>query len=245
MKIMSMHFKQKDDIWRRLKNVFEYSVKKNIDLNNVDLDIIEVDRPKPFKLKKRAGHKWGQWAANNFEKITQWNNYIQNTDENVLLLDGDIILLDSPLDVFERDFDIAYTYSKKNKAPLNTGVIFVKSNKKAKKFFQLWYNNTLKMVKNENFYKEWLNKMKGLTQPAFYCSLQEMKRKLKIIELPGNVYNATDPYWNNLKDTKILHIKGRLQKMVTDKKELNIEWKEAYDVWKRIEKEFIGENNNG
>lgn len=238
MKIVAMFFKEKNDIWQKLYDVFVYSVKKNVP--NFTLEIIEVDKPVLIDdiEKKRSNHKWGQWALNNLEKIVQWNKYIQSANENTILVDGDIIIRKDPSDAFKQNFDIAYTSCKRRKKnKINTGVIFVRPNKNSKLFFQNWYNNTVRMFNDEEFYGEWVKKLSGITQPAFLYTL-ENSDKINTKILPGNIYNTIDPDWDDISKSKIIHIKGQLQKMVTEYKKIKNNWKPPYNYWKKLEKEM-------
>lgn len=246
------NYYNKHDIqnFQKVFQVFCYSLKKT----NPDIPLQILNPPKDFIFNKKHSKKTQYWKNDNILKMLSWNEYVQNSDGNIILLDSDMMILKRLDRVFNLDFDIAYTSEgsikiigpTQSKQHINTGVIFIKNNNLVKKFFNEWTNICLKMYDDSKFWKEWKSKLYGLTQPSFLYVLEHLTElglgDLKLLELPRYIYNA-DPTFVKKNNAKIIHLQNPFWKHLFDK-DIKYIKKYYYNKWIEFYKEVESEHNN-
>lgn len=213
MKAASVYFEnsQHPQYFKEIYRIFKNSCKKNLP---IQLNIVK---------SKNNLNKEIYWKNNNLRKIIGWNYYIQNSKEDCILLDCDIIVLKDITEVFNEDFDIGYTFRDcKCSNSLNTGVMFFRVNERTREFVKEWENVCLKMYYDFKFWYEWKNKYYGLTQPAFGYLLENYKKEINFKVFPCSIYNASIYEYN--KNTKVIHIQDPVWKKL-----LNLEKTEWWE----------------
>ncbi|MCF7866685.1 hypothetical protein K9L67_00950 [Candidatus Woesearchaeota archaeon] len=198
---------------------------------DIDEDTIKILKTK-FKRCHFIKTKF-DFSKNKIERISSktlmWFTAIKLIPkENLCFLDVDTLVLKDISGVFKKDFDVGFTY-KNEHYPLNTGVLFIKRNRKTIKFFNEWKNQTFNIIKNKELFdiansKEW--PYGGSDQMSFY-KLIDYKKDLKTYELKMNKiklcafecseYNVTKSKKINEKQ-KIIHYKGGWQRVLLENK---------------------------
>ena len=222
-KIVSVWFDHSGDQYKRLMDVFAYSIKKN---TNYDLEIINIEPPEV--TRDRA-------LDNNSVKLYAWVDWLKNTDfQNVVFMDCDMLVLKPFNEVFEKEFDVCYTY--REKLPFNGGVVFARNNKYTQDFFSKWAKVNDKMMKNPSFHKPWRSVYAGINQSAFGYLL-ENKPNCHIEAVPCSIYNAVDENWRDIdKDCKVIHYKSELRRAVVGSR--YAPWiQNLVDLWNQYERE--------
>ena len=199
-KIVTAWFDYSEPHYERLMKAFRNSVERN---TSYKVDVIEIEAPKKVK-----GRGWDTNSA----KLYAWVDYLERSeDENIVFMDCDMIVLDSFDEVYDREFDICYTW--RDNLPLNGGVIFVRNNEYTRQFFRDWAETNEKMMKSEHFHKFWHRKYVGINQPSFGYLL-ESDPDCHIESVPCKIYNATEEYWNDIEGCKVIHYKTELRRCV-------------------------------
>jgi len=211
-----------NDFYNILLETYEKSIRKNmtdIVMIKDELIINENEKPKMPSSKLFSGnvipkeyHKTPVYKL----KLQYQKDIIDNINTNIILSDCDMLMLKSVENIFDMDFDIAFT--EREKKFINTGIVFVKKpNKEIKNFFKKWndkvrylYNNPDVLEKNKKKYTN------GLNQCALGLILKEYKdinnKNLKIKYLPSSIYNSCQDTWKNINNnTKFVHIKSALR----------------------------------
>jgi hypothetical protein len=141
----------------------------------------------------------------------------ENIGEDILLLDVDIMIISSPIEVFQNPFDLALTrvINRKNSIyeDANIGVVFCKSNNKTIEMCERWIDTTDKYAQNENLGNP---DQTALTDLALlgYDGLID----LKVTNFSENIYNFERndiKSWTNgiIKyKPKIIHLKNGMWK---------------------------------
>jgi hypothetical protein len=206
MKIIAVQFdypgQNKYDI---LAKVLEYSVKKNCPSANFEL--IKLDAP---IIKRKMKSK--SFASNTL-KMEYWLKALKETDENVIFIDCDTIVLHDLSNVFDDDYDIGYTKRTGSRLPYNGGVVFVKNTPNAIEFIELWNDVNKRMYDDWKFHCPWRNKYAGMNQAAFGYIMEKETFNAKLKQFSCAEMNACTENWPKInKDTKVIHIKGALRR---------------------------------
>lgn len=228
MKIISVQFDWKGtNRYQILSQVFEHSVKKNCP--DVELELIKVQAPdRTHKCRSKS------FCANTL-KLDLWLKALNETDQNVVFMDCDMIILKDISDAFNYDFDIGYTKRTRASMPYNGGVVFVKNTPEAKQFIQLWKNINDRMYKDNAFHNPYREKYAGMNQAAFGYILEKEKFKAKLKQFPCAVWNACDDDWRNMnKETRIVHVKSGLRRSVLLTRNMNTPYNRSIIVWNNL-----------
>lgn len=204
MKIRAVHFDYFDnDNYKRLADVWEYSAKKyNPD---ADVKLITVD------FKKVGNDIKDSWVYND-HKLSIWRDEIIASDDDIVVMDADMIVLGDISAPFKKDFDICYTARTRSRYPLNGGVIFAHPTEGAKKFVKEWYALDKEMLSGHGFHQRYRVKYGGMNQASFGAMIEAHKQKCKLETVTCSEYNLCDEEWKYFDDNvKILHVKGALR----------------------------------
>lgn len=248
MKIYSLNFSD-NQYYKRMFNVLKQSCKRympQISFNEI--------HPIDYSFNNIHDKETQYWKNNNIIKMLSWAacfNDLKNGEE-VVFLDGDIFIKSDFSEVFNQEFDIAYTIDQLGDFPeyieinelhsINTGVMFFRVNERTKKFFSYWKNICIEMYNDPIFLEKWMVKSYGLTQPSFLYSLENIN--IKELRLPRFIYNC--PPIDNFKNMKICHIQepfwkimlyseDELKNMNLPEMELN---QKIVDLWRELENEY-------
>lgn len=163
--------------------------------------LIEHKVPSPSEKNK---------INSNYNKIKYQIEILKNEKEPFVFIDGDTVLLGDISNVFDDDFDIAFTErSETSPIPINVGVVFCRPSYKLEKFFNEWYEAVDFFYKNPDELKPYLNVHKGICQSGL-GKILEKEHDLKIKYLPCSIYNACEDDWKDKipDDCKVIHLKN-------------------------------------
>jgi len=180
--------------------------------------------------------------VSNTVKLNKWVEELNNCDDddNVIFLDCDMLLIGPLFDVFEKDFDIAYTKREEwHKLPLNGGAIYVKVNNKTRLFFNMFKEINNKMYNNPEFHQKWRDKYAGINQAAFGYLLENKDYNARIIDIPCSKWNVCRFKQESVdKDARLIHFKGSLRKALFSKDPVPKDIEFLVKKWKETKKEY-------
>lgn len=210
-----------------LSKVFEHSVKKYCP--DAELELLKV---KPPELKRKARSR--SFASNTL-KLGLWLDILKKTDDNVIFMDCDMIVLKDISEAFNYKFDIGYTVRTRSPIPFNGGVVFVKNTPNAIKFIELWKEINRQMYEDYTFHMPYRTKYAGMNQASFGYLLEKKKYDAKVKKFNCDIWNACDDNWRDIsKDTKVIHIKGGLRRTVLSPRPINSRYERAVIVWQNL-----------
>lgn len=199
---------------------------------------VSVSENTPFDLtvhnikytKVRAPAK----LSTNTAKLRKWVDIVVNSEDPLILLDCDTLVLKDVSHVFDKKFDIAYTHRSNGvRLPLNGGVLFVRPSEKVKDFFRKWMWINDKMIHDKVFHLPWKRKYEGINQASFGRML-ESDHGLNVISVPCAKYNACDVVdWEDITGAHVLHIKSELRSSCFNS---GIRFLEASKLWRSYDK---------
>ena len=114
---------------------------------------------------------------------------MKNTPENdiIVWIDADVIVWDRFDEIVKQNFDIGVTGRKpkdiENDLPINAGVVFIKNNKRAKKFVKKWIDCCESSVSDQLE----LNKLCQISSYDINTNL--LRQDTKIYVFPCDIYN--------------------------------------------------------
>lgn len=197
-------------------NVWKKSLKKSMPGQKYEIVRIE----KPVNIDHKRDTAFAFLAA---------CEYALKSKECLAICDSDLLFLQNISEVEKMDFDIAVTTRSKMK--YNTGVWFFKPTKAARAFLKDWIKFTKRILENFTRNEDFCWKHGGIDQASLYLTIRKNK-KAKVLELPCDVYNATQSEWNTIKmwKVKIIHIKSKLRQAVFNKIEIPPEHKNMHKL---------------
>ena len=112
MRIVTVQFDYPGkDYYNRLLKVFRNSVKVHMP----EANFVQINVPAPVDLRVSK-----QSFASNSHKLRIWIDELQKSDQPTLLADCDMLMTRSLDDVWEKDFDIAYTEREESRLVFDT-----------------------------------------------------------------------------------------------------------------------------
>lgn len=203
--LVQFDYNERRGKYERLLNVCVASIKKNVP----DAEIIIRSEDAPNKINRK------KCFASNTLKLGIWLEEMAKCEigDNIVFSDCDMLYLKSPFDVFEREFDIAYTERPRKTPPVNGGIVFVKNNERSLGLMELWKKINDRMYNDEKFHSKYRTKYAGMNQAAFGWILENpSEHSARMIGVPCEVYNCCNETWHRINDnTRIVHIKGELR----------------------------------
>jgi len=199
---------------------------------------IDIRRTDPGKYSNQHTHS----HTSNTHKLDHWNRFVQeSTDgDRILLMDGDMMILRGLDDIWERDFDLAYT-NKRAKLPFNGVILFLRSSEKTRRFMQAYWDKNMELLAAPQKHAPFRAKYGGMNQAAFGALLPEIETTfgLKLIGLPCTEWNCEQSAWPTFDPsfTRIVHIKSGLRKAVFGRGMADGTMIPIIEVWKRLERE--------
>jgi len=215
-----------------LSRVLEYSIQKNCP--DADLEMLRIPPPKGYPSKRC-------FAANTL-KIQKWVDIMNITNDNIVFLDCDMLVLRDISDIFEDDFDIGLTIRGTGSIPYNGGAVFVRNSQKAKDYMELWNEVNIHLYNNPKEHNYWRNKKgyAGMNQAALGCLMETKKYQANVKKYPCAIWNLCRNHWNKITDeSRILHIKSGLRKAVFARASSIIvaKYQKAISIWLQYAKE--------
>ncbi len=234
MKIITVQFNYRDTMFERLLTAFRNSI--NLHMPETGLTEYTYD----FDKTKNDVDRCYSVVTNTF-KLDKWVEILENETENVCFSDCDMMMVSPIDDVWEYDFDVAYTYRRKWKEtgrgiPYNGGVVFARPTKKSLDFFKRWAEVNREMVNDPAFHAEWRKKYAGMNQSAFGYILEKEKDICNFKALPCPIWNSVDESWTELNsDTKMVHIKSQLRRCCMGTNNTRPQLQRVVDLWEWYE----------
>lgn len=201
-------------MYKKMSEVLIKSIIKHDPTANIKIDYIEAPK---IKILRKA------YVYTNTEKLKYWVDYINNIEDNTVLLDVDMVLNKPINDVFNKDFDVAITtrendtfYRNNTKAPINGGVIFVKPTEGARQYFKDFYEINDKMLNDFQLLHQWQEECVGMNQAAMQYLRKNPSDKYNILELPTLYYNLCPPEYKSFDPdkTSFIHLKSHLREQI-------------------------------
>lgn len=219
MKIIASYFNRKKN-FNKLIKAFQNSIKYT--MPNIKHEIYKIEPPEYISGKHDTAYC-----------SLDTSNRILKSKELSVACDIDLMFLKSIEDIENYDFDIAITV-REHKHYYNSGIWFFNPNDRSRKFVQRWIDEKLKVMNNTEKYKELILKHGGMNQASLSLAIDELKDKVKIIELPCQEWNATQSEWEKVdKNTRVVHIKSNLRKYCLKKSKISEENKHLKDLVKK------------
>ena len=227
--VVQFEYNNRQGMYTKLLRVFEQSVKENDPGNDTVVKTIPPPRVRNNQCFSSNTLKLGVWVEE-MEKLPEGHE--------ICFIDCDMMVLQPPNDVFELDFDIAYTkrpHKKTHRLPVNGGVVFCRNTEKARAFMKDWKSVNDKMFMDRKFHERWRKKYAGMNQSAFgYLMEHPQDYTAKLVPVECNTYNVCNESWNKVghdSDIRIVHIKSALRKACTSGKCDNPQYKTAVLLW--------------
>ena len=185
-------------------------------------------------------------------KVKYWIKALKNCDDTqIVFVDADTYFLKNSQEVFNDEFDIAYTV-RQSRWRINTGVLFAKKRLSIEWFLEEWIDNNRIILAKKELIKKSKVEFGSPDQMGFFQAKEEPRAvNTKLIdfkELPCLKWNMCD-CTTNLSDVGILHLKGCLPLLLKERlygKEYGDERQPSicegmFDLWRKSYKEILGE----
>lgn len=230
-------FPDEAGVYDTLLNVLVHSIKLNTHANVVCLR--DTVKPPEWMNDTHAALHENPFLYYNTAKLAYWNNFVQQADEPVVLLDADMLVLQDLQHVFDYSFDVGIT--RRKDGLLNGGAIYVHPTQGAKNFMSDWVKENNELYTNLDALESMQSIQPGMNQPALYNVLQN-QGEYNIQELPCNRYNCMDCCWEDtpINGVAVAHIKGMLRKwclgaspLPDNPLDLVSVWNDYHRTWKR------------
>jgi hypothetical protein len=183
----------------------------------------------------------------NTQKLDWWAEVVATASDaqQILLIDGDTIVL-RPLDeIWLQAFDIAYTMREPDaRYPFNGGAVFLRVNDRTRLFMRAWRDQNLRLLRSPAEHQVWKRTYGGCNQAAL-GSLLELGtvRALRVglFEIPCAEWNCEDSSWARELaapgQARVLHIKSRLRHTVFRQMGADRALEPLARLWREAEKE--------
>lgn len=193
--------------YKTLLAVFEKSVRHHMPEAKFEKIILPADERTPDM-------KCGKFA--NTKKLATWVEYIDATDEEVILADCDMLMIRSAAHAFDLPFDIAYTRKVKGgRVPFNSGIMMIRPNERSREFMHRWKEVNDQMYIDKAFHAQWNKKYKGMNQTAFGYLLETGDHNAHIHAYTTQEWNAINTDWDKIDESTVfVHCKGPLRDAV-------------------------------
>lgn len=199
--------------YERMAKVFEATARRHCP--GWDINVRKVDQiPIPAHRAAVQGH------IANTQKIEDWNGIVQAAPDGarILLIDADTFLVNPIDDIWDLDFDIAYT-TKRSTFPFNLGMVFVRATVSAKQFFAAWTTENRHMLQKKAIHRQYRERFGGINQASFGRTLETPAvRGVNLVGIPCSTWNCEDSSWEGFDParTRIVHVKSALRRAIFD-----------------------------
>lgn len=176
---------------------------------------INVERLEPPEYSAASGNPSHVW---NTQKLEHWLRRVLEAPAGaqVLLIDGDTVVL-RPLDpVWDLEFDVAYTVRERGRLPLNGGVVFLRVSDRTRAFMQSWWDANLRFLGDNVEHTPWRKRYAGINQAALGYVFEKVDHGCAIRQLLCSEWNCVE--WDRYDPavTRIVHVKSGLRRAVFD-----------------------------
>lgn len=166
----------------------------------------------PYAPKVQYVRKTG---PDNLAKLATWRERLHKATRPVLFLDVDMYCRRDLSPVWNRAFDVAYTWRPNENRPVIGGFIAARPTDAAKEFFDAWQclASTLMMRPVEAWDRMLIRG--GLNQACLAKLTQNPPEGCKVKSLSPYEWNLCDECWQDLDEsTRLVHCKGDLREHV-------------------------------
>jgi len=212
----------------RLARVLEFSARMHC--HGWDVRVVEMPSPAGVGAYVANTAKLDWWAARILE--------MPDVSE-CLLVDSDAVILRGLDDVWDREFDVAYTARPSgSRLPLNAGVVFVRATSAGKGFVAGWAAENRAMMADQERHAPWRRAFGGINQAALGRVLSG-DHGARVLSLPCAEWNCEDSTWGAFDEsvTRIVHVKGRLRLAALGMAPALPRLRRLVGVWRRVERE--------
>ena len=157
--------------------------------------------------------------VHNTQKMEHWRQVVAGAPDGarVLVMDADTVIMRPLDDVWEQDFDIAYTTKPQEKFPFNSGVIFLRVSDRTRAFVDEWRAENRRMLGDAKHHQVWRKQYGGINQAALGYMLSKGERAgVRLLKLPCREWNCEDSSWARFDPatTRIVHVKSGLRRAI-------------------------------
>jgi len=200
-----------------------------------------IERITPVTLARHPSASESHFT--NTQKLEAWYQAALAAPDGacLLLLDADTFITRPIDDVWDLDFDVAYTV-KPSKFPHNAGVVFVRVSPQSRAFLETWRNENLRMFREVAHHQEWRRKYGGINQASLgYVLESSAADAIKILRLPCTEWNCEDTSWDRFDPTvtRIVHVKSALRRAVFRMGATPARLRPLARLWTQLEKAAV------
>ena len=197
-------------MWARLVRVLAFSAARQCP--GWDRQIQTITPPRMQSALGIPSH------VHNTQKMEHWYQTVAAAPDgaDLLLIDADTMILRPLDDIWDRDFDLAYTV-KESRFPFNSGVVFLRVSPAVRAFASRWRDENRKMLGDARHHQVWRKRFGGINQAALGRLLDAGDHQgLTLAKLPCLEWNCEDSSWAAYDPavTRIAHLKGALRRAV-------------------------------
>ncbi len=179
----------------------------------------------------------------NTQKMEHWYTLVSAAPDGarLLLLDADTMITRPLDDVWDRDFDLAYT-TKESRFPFNSGVVFVRVTDRARAFVSAWRDENRRMLGDSAHHQTWRKRYGGINQASLGFMLAQPPRAgLTIATLPCVEWNCEDFSWERFdpRVTRIVHLKSSLRRAIFLRTAVGQHVRPLAALWGTLEREAL------
>lgn len=235
-RLYACHFEQPgyEGDWARLARVLRASAAAHCPGWSIEVQEIHPGRIKSPMHRVYVG---------NTQKLERWATVVAASEDGdrLLLIDVDTMVLQSLDDVWDLDFDVAYT-SKPPGAmfPFNLGVVFLRVSARTRAFMAAWVARNRALLEAPAEAREWRVRYGGINQAAFALVRGGEEQPCRLVEVPCATWNCEESGWPefDVAATRILHVKGELRRVVFGRQAPTRETATAASVWRAADREL-------
>lgn len=208
-RLEAVWFRSTSHQYQRLARVLEHTARRHC--RDWEIAVRQVDPP-----TERASTGSGADAANH-RKLAEWAAAATRAPEGarLLLVDADTFVAGPLDDLWDRDFDLAYTVRTASRFPLNGGVVALRVGQGTRAFLAGWLEQDRLFLRDSAARRPWRARYGGQNQAALGAVLEgglAGSLGLRVAELPCRVWNCEDTSWARFgPETRIVHVKSALR----------------------------------
>jgi|GEM_PF-2050441 len=200
-----------DHLWVRMATVLRFTAETYCP--NWEIQVRHV-RPEPMRSALGIPSH-----VHNTQKMEHWYHVVTGAPDGarLLLMDADTMILRPLDDVWDRDFDIAYTVKEQTRFPFNSGVVFLRVSDRTRAFVEEWRRENRRMLGDSRHHQVWRKQYGGINQAALGYMLSKGDRAgVHLLTLPCCEWNCEDSSWARFDPatTRIVHIKSGLRRAI-------------------------------
>ena len=181
----------------------------------------------------------------NTQKMEHWHHLVSTAPDGaqLLLTDADTMILRPLDDLWDREFDLAYT-TKESRFPFNSGVVALRVSPEVRAFVAAWRDENLRMLGDGQHHQEWRRRYGGINQASLGCMLEQGERYgVRLGTLPCREWNCEDSSWAAFDPhvTRLVHLKSSLRKALFHRGYLGhlAQLRPLITIWRQLEHEAL------